>query len=232
MLLFILLLCFSSCTPKEEAPGQSAGQTPLEQDPESGTSLTLSRTSTDKKESGPGGKEQGTENESDSQQQKAGEVIQWAPFSGPLHLQSIKPAAYILPESLMIGTLADPLSYTESERQACYLVNRFWTVFRSGRIPRELISSSAHPLFLQEMEAYVENGGLIRDFYPGSYSLLGKGASIKVVLLSETGYIRGQMYLKNENNSWRFDDWEFSFRDWPGEAVPREKDLLQSKTVY
>jgi hypothetical protein len=167
----------------------------------------------------------------DSDSETAQEIV-WDPFSGPLHLQSIKPTAYLLPESLMIGSLSDPLSHTLAEREAYSLVTKFWEIFRKGRVPGELLSKTAHPLFMEEMEEYLDKGSEVIALYPGSFRLMGSSASMKLVLLSESGYLKAVMYMNNENDVWLLEDWEIPFRNWPGEAVPLEKDLLQRRTVY
>lgn len=181
-----------------------------------------------------------TKNQSDSENDNStepldsdtAETIVWDSFSGPLHLQSIKPTTYLLPESLMIGSLSDPLSHTLAEREAYSLVTKFWEIFRKGRVPGELLSKTAHPLFMEEMEKYLDKGSEVIAFYPGSFRLMGSSASMKLVLLSESGYLKAVMYMNNENDVWLLEDWEIPFRNWPGEEVPLEKDLLQRRTVY
>lgn len=174
----------------------------------------------------------GNDNSAEPQEKGSEEDIVWDTFSGPLHLQSIKPTAYLIPESLMIGSLSDPLSHTLAEREAYSLVTKFWEIFRMGRIPGELLSHRAHPLFMEEMDRYLDKGSEVIAFYPGSFRLMGSSASMKLILLSESGYLKAVMYMNNENNVWLLEDWEIPFRNWPGEAVPLEKDLLQRRSVY
>ncbi|RDG29387.1 hypothetical protein DV872_21980 [Oceanispirochaeta sp. M1] len=215
-----------SCTPKEA----EKKDTPPEDIPrESNTAVDGSVLTLTKNQSGSDDKKSDKIKEDE---QKGDHEIIWDTFSGPLHLQSIKPTSYLLPESLMIGSLSDPLSYTLAEREAYSLVVKFWENFRKGRIPGELLSRNAHPLFLEEMEEYLDKGSEVIALYPGSFRLLGSSASMKLVLLSETGYLKAVMYMNNENDTWSLEDWEIPFRDWPGETVPRDKDLLSRRTVY
>lgn len=218
--LFTIVIMILSCTAKDtdKKPSQASDTNEGNLSAEE-SSLTLTKTESDIVEP----------DESDSE---TAEDIVWGTFSGPLHLQSIKPTTYLLPESLIIGPLSDPFSHTLAEREVYFLNAKFWEIFRQGRVPRELLSKRAHPLFLEEMEEYLGNGSEIIAFYPGGFRLMGSTASVKLVLLSEIGYLKAVMYMNNENDIWFVEDWEIPFRNWPGDAVPLEKDLLQRKSVY
>lgn len=225
LLAFIILIF--SCTPKEEEKRGSQEETSdetsrTEAPPETVLSLIKNKNN-NSDAAGEISPQEETPPEKD---------LLWTPFSGPLHLQSIKAAEYLLPESLMIGTLADSLSYTLAEREGYALIEDFWIQYRKGRIPRELISKKAHPLFLEEMEQYLSEGSQLLDFYQGGFKFSGLSASMNLVLFSDTGYLKALMYMTNENGKWTLDDWEIPFRYWPGEPVPRDKDLLQRRTVY
>ncbi|MDC7239050.1 MAG: hypothetical protein PQJ50_01690 [Spirochaetales bacterium] len=222
-LILALLLCFSllSCTPR--APSREASESPESQNtaPASGEDSVLRLT-----KSGPA---EESEEDQKTQEEEAEEIPE---FTGPLYLQRINPHAYHLPTSLMIGDLADPLSAAEAEREVYDLAGEFWESLAKGSVRTSLVSRQAHPLFAEEVEEFLDMEPEIVHVYSGSIRFSGQTVSIKTVLLSDSGNIRGDLYFRKDGDRWLVEDWEIPFRIWPGRAIPLEKDLTQMRYSY
>ncbi len=225
--LFISFL-FLSCTPKENSPSDNSPsgdkaemneQNSPADTAEDSNSLRLTKTSEAEDEEGRSG----------SSELSAEQLPE---FTGPMALQRIKSQAYILPSSLMIGELADPWAFSQAERDVYNLAESFWRAYGQGDIPGSLISSDAHPLFEKELNEFRELAPGITGTYSGSVRLSGQTGRFKSVVLSETGYIRGELFVRYDGMKWRLEDWEMPFGNWPGKAVPLEKDMTRMGYSY
>jgi len=214
LILLLLPFLFLSCSPRiPSKTGENRSDQAVESADLSAPALTMTR------------KDVPPQDETDKEGEK--EIHEgWDEFSGPLFLQRIKPNAYVLTDSLIVGKQADPLSPQLSEREADYLVREFLTGYRAGTLRRELFTENVHPLFLEELEEYKHTGAEIREFYLGTFLQTGDRSMVRVALLTETGYLRGVIHMREVNGLWGIQDWEMPMANWPGDPLPVEGDEL------
>jgi len=144
----------------------------------------------------------------------------WPEFSGPLHLQQIRPDIRLLPDGDRVGPFLDYYSTDSGEREAGDLVTAFFRSYRRGVIDRKQLTAVPHPLFLEELEEFREEAKGIRAWYAGSFRRSGADASLRVSLHSDTGMISGVLYLRRSGEAWLLEDWEIPLDRWPGESLP------------
>ena len=166
------------------------------------------------------------DNQAVPKEEKTEEPAPWPAFTGPVNLQKLQPRSYVLPDSFLIGPLADSLSPRPEERQAVYVAGTFWDKFRNGRSLTSLLASYPHPLFQEELKEYAQQGREIKAVELGRFSSGGRSGQMRCLVCSDSGCLEGTLYLVRENDAWFIEDWEIPFRDWPGEPPGREEDRV------
>jgi hypothetical protein len=206
----MVFLCLGACTPKASSPKKTDG-------PERNGNAALSLERTDQPEADPpviGGEAEKTPGK------------EWDEFTGPLELQKQSPRSHILPESFLIGPLSDSLSSRPVERAIVYAGNEFWKKYRSGSNLSSFLATYPHPLFLEELDEYAPMGEAIEAVETGRPQIEGSTARIPCLVFSDWGWLEGTLYLVREEGNWFIEDWEIPFRDWPGEEIGREEDVI------